>query len=73
MNSIIVIRKISQIVLVFTGIITTIIYISFFTELKNPKNSNKTIEETSLLRKSLFMLVGTVLIAICGLIELITR
>lgn len=73
MNPIALLRNISKVALVCSIIIIIISYNSFFSELKNPETSNKTLEETSLLKKSRFMLIGNILLAICGLVELITR
>lgn len=73
MNSIALLRNISKVVFICAIIIITISYSSFVSELKDPENSNKTFEETSLLKKSRFMLIGNILLVVSGLVEVITR
>lgn len=70
---IVLLRNISKVGIAVSIITIIISSILFYAELKSTDNSEKTVEETSLLRNNSFMIVGYILIVIFGLIEVATR
>lgn len=66
-------RNIAKVGIIISIMSNIVIYYSFMTELKNSNSSEKTIEETLLLKKSKFMFGSSILIVVFSLIELIFR